>query len=156
VIPFKVGDSGTRGKGAFATRSIPASTVVATFRGKPKWIWEIPKDIWPYAFQVDYDRYTVSRRNSVGWLINHSCDPNCLITGRSVVTSRKIQKGDELTFDYSTDVDWPGYNMECHCGSLRCRGFIRAYRFLSKDLKAKYGRHVAPFILNKYRPPKAL
>jgi len=150
MLPFRIGDSGPRGEGAFATRLIPASTRVATFRGAPRWIWDIPEVLWPHTFQVDYDRYVLTRRNSVGWLINHSCDPNCVISGRSIFAERDIRRGEELTFDYSTDVDWPGYSMVCRCGSLNCRGVIRAYRFLPKGLKLRYGMHVAPFISRKY------
>jgi len=155
VTSTRIGDCGPRGKGIFAARPIPASTRVATFRGTARWIWDIPEDAWPYAFQVDYDRYVLSRRNSVGWLINHSCDPNCLISGMSIVTARNVRRGEELTFDYSTDVDWPEYRMVCRCGSPKCRGVIRAYRFLPEDLKLMYGRHVAPFILRKYAPAPA-
>jgi SET domain-containing protein len=155
VIPTKIGASGAKGDGVFATGPIPASTRVATFRGKVCWIWDIPEELWPHAFQVDYDRYTLGRKNSVGWLINHSCEPNCVITGMSLVAARRVLKGEELTFDYSTDVDWPGYKMECSCESPQCRGVVRAYRFLPKEVKVRYGRHVAPFILKKYGPPKA-
>jgi hypothetical protein len=150
VIPTRIGDCGPRGEGVFATRLILASTRVATFLGTPRWIWDIPENFWPHTFQVDYDRYALPRRNSVGWLINHSCDPNCFVSGRSIVTQRDVRRGDELTFDYSTDVDWPGFRMVCRCGSINCRKVIRAYRFLPKKLKLKYGRHVAPYISRKY------
>ena len=150
MIPTRIGDCGPRGEGVFATRGIPASTKVATFRGTPRWIWDIPEYLWPHTFQVGYDRYVLPRRNSVGWLINHSCNPNCIISGMSIVTKRKIRRGEELTFDYSSDVDWPGFRMACRCGSPNCRGVIRAYRFLPKKLKLRYGRHVAPFISRRY------
>ena len=147
VISTRIGDSGPKGKGVFAKRPISSSTRVARYAGTPKWIWDIPQAVWPYAFQVDYDRYVVPRRNSVGWFINHSCEPNCWVSGKSIVAMRNISPGEELTFDYSTDVDWPGFEMACRCGSLQCRGVVRAYRFLPKKLKLEYGRHVAPYIL---------
>ena len=128
-----------------------ASTIVATFRGKPRWIWDIPEDVWPHTFQVGYDRYVVPRRGGPAWYINHSCEPNCLISGRSIVTAREIEKGEELTFDYSTDVDWQDFRMPCSCGSDGCRRVVKAYRFLPRRLRHKYGRHVAPFIARRYR-----
>jgi hypothetical protein len=146
----RIGNAASKGKGIFATRPIAASTRVATVRGRPRWIWDIPKHLWPHTFQVDYDRYMLPRRNSIGWMINHSCDPNCVLFGMSIVTKRKIQKGEELTFDYSSNVDWPGFRMGCRCGSAGCRKVIRAYRFLPKELKLRYGRHVASFILREY------
>jgi len=102
---------------------------------------------------VDYDRYKVPKKNSVGWMINHSCDPNCVVSGNSVVARRDIKRGEELTFDYSTDVDWPGFAMACRCGSLGCRRIIRAYRFLPREVAMGYGRYVAPYISKNYAIP---
>jgi len=147
---FRIGDSGLRGKGVFAAGPIPALTRIANYCGKTRWIWDIPRDLWPYTFQVDYDRYKLPRRNTIGWYINHSCSPNCVISGSSILARRDIKRGEELTFDYSTDVDWPGFAMKCRCGSLNCRGTIRAYRFLPKELKLRYGERAAPFIVKKY------
>jgi hypothetical protein len=150
VALTSVGNAGPKGKGVFAIGRIPCSTTIVTFRGASRWIWDIPEETWPYAIQVDYDRYVVPRRKGVGWYINHSCEPNCVMSGLSIVTARAIEKGEELTFDYSTDVDWAGFRMTCRCGSERCRGTIRAYRFLPGMLKQRYGRSVAPFIRKKY------
>jgi hypothetical protein len=152
VISTRIGDCGPKGKGVFTMEPISASTRVATYAGTPKWIWDIPQEVWPYAFQVDYDQYVLPRRNSVGWFINHSCEPNCLVSGRSIVAKRRIREDEELTFDYSTDVDWPGFRMICRCGSAGCRRMIRAYRFLPRKLKLGYGRCVAPYILKRYGP----
>lgn len=124
--------------------------MVAVFSGRPRWIWDIPKEVWPYTIQVDYDRYVVPRKNTVGWFINHSCEPNCVISGRSIRTCRDIKAGEELTFDYSTDVDWKGFRMKCACDTSGCRGVIRAYRYLPLALKLGYGPQVAPFIAREY------
>ncbi len=145
-----MGDAGPKGRGVFAAGRIARSTAIATFRGAPKWVWDIPKELWPYAIQVDYDRYVVPRRNSVGWYINHSCDPNCVMSGLSIIAGRDVKSGEELTFDYSTDVDWAGFMMACSCGSYRCRRKIRAYRFLPDELRQRYGSSVAPFIRRRY------
>ena len=124
--------------------------MVASFLGTPRWIWDIPEQEWPYTFQVGYDRYVLPRRNSMGRYINHSCEPNCVVSGRSIIAERGISAGEELTFDYSSDVDWPGFRMDCACGSSKCRNVVRAYRFLPKKVKLRYGRSVADFILRKY------
>jgi len=153
AVPFRIGDSGPKGKGVFAGGHIRASTRVATYGGKTRWIWDIPHDLWPYAFQVDYDRYRLPRRNSVGWYINHSCEPNCVVSGNSIAALREIRRGEELTFDYSTDVDWPGFAMACMCGTSNCRRTIRAYRYLPMELRKRYGENAAPFILKKYGVP---
>jgi hypothetical protein len=136
--------------GVFASGPIRRSAVIGSFRGKPRWIWEIPQELWPYTIQVDYDRYVVPRRRGVVWYMNHSCAPNCVISGSRISAERDIEKGEELTFDYSTDVDWTGFSMRCTCERPDCRKVIRAYRFLPEEVKLRYGRHVAPFILREY------
>ena len=147
---YRIGDAGPKGKGIFANRFIPASMVVASYSSKPRWIWDIPQNLWPYTFQVGYDLYKTPRRNSAGWLINHSCDPNCVVSGDSIIAERGIREGEELTFDYSTDVDWEGFSMKCRCGTPICRGTVRAYRYLPARLKIRYGERVAAFIAREY------
>jgi SET domain len=149
-VPTHIGDAGAKGKGVFASGLIKRSTVIGGFRGRPRWIWDIPGEVWPYTIQVDYDRYVVPRRKGVVWYLNHSCEPNCCITGKNLVAARDIEEGEELTFDYSSDVDWPGFRMLCSCGAHNCRKTIRAYRYLPAKVKLRYGRHVAPFILREY------
>ena len=146
----RIGKAGPKGMGVFAAAPIRRSTRIASLRGRPKWIWEIPQDLWPHTIQVDYDRYVVPRRDGTVWYVNHSCAPNCAISGNTLAAMRDIREGEELTFDYATNVDWPGFKMECSCGSRGCRKVVRAYRFLPSRLKRKYGRNVAPFILREY------
>lgn len=148
--PVFIGDAGPKGKGVYAGAPMRRSTRVGSFRGKPRWIWDIPEAVWPYAVQVDYDKYVVPRKGGIVWYINHSCEPNCVISGDSIRTARDVERGEELTFDYSTDVDWPGFTMKCSCGSRSCRGVVRAYRFLPPALRLRYGSKVAPFILREY------
>lgn len=154
-VPVRIGKAGPKGKGLFAKAPIQSNARVTTFLGAPKWIWDIPEQYWPHTFQVDYDRYVLPRKNGGAWYINHSCEPNCVISGRSIVTKRSIKAGEELTFDYSTDIDWPGFRMTCRCGSPSCRKVIRAYRFLPKRLRLSYGRNVAEFILREYGAPQS-
>lgn len=66
--------------------------------------------------------------------LNHSCTPNCeaaLTAGRIwLVARRDISAGEELTFNYGYDlVDYREY--PCHCGSLRCVGYIVAEEFFN-------------------------
>ncbi len=118
------------------------------FDGREDWIWKIPRELWEHTLQVDYDRYILPRRGSPGWFLNHSCDPNCVMAGRAEVRSRRaIAKDEELTIDYSTNVGWDEFEMECRCGSSDCRTVIRSYRYLSPALKKRYGKNVSPFLL---------
>ena len=70
---------------------------------------------------------------SVEWnparFLNHSCRPNChaeLIDGRIWITAiRAIVVGEELTFNYSYDLE-AYWEHPCCCGSPECVGYIVA------------------------------
>ncbi|MGA2665610.1 MAG: SET domain-containing protein-lysine N-methyltransferase [Nitrososphaerales archaeon] len=147
---LRIGDAGAKGKGVFAAARIDPGGLVWDYGGKEQWISEIPESLWEFAFQVDYDRYVVPEEGSVGWYMNHSCEPNCVIMGRTrVVALRTIEPGEEVTFDYSTNVGWDGFAMRCACGAPECRKLVRSYRYLSPGLRARYGACVSRFLLEK-------
>jgi uncharacterized protein len=151
---LRIGDSGAKGKGVFAERRIEPGELAWDYAGDEKWITEIPSDFWQFCFQVDYDRYVVPEKGSAGWFLNHSCEPNCVIMGRTkIVALRRIQPGEEVTFDYSTNVGWEGFSMECKCSMKACRRIVRSYGFLSDELKGRYGACVSGFLLRQTPPP---
>ena len=61
-------------------------------------------------------------------LINHSCDPNCEVTGTGlkvwVHSIKDIKKGDEFSYDYGFSFDEDFKNYPCRCGSIKCCGYI--------------------------------
>lgn len=154
AVMLRIGDAGARGKGVFAERLIDPGELVWDYAGAEKWIKDIPRHLWQYCFQVDYDRYVVPEKESAGWFLNHSCEPNCVIMGRTkIVALRRIEPGEEVTFDYSTNVGWEGFTMECRCGKKSCRKIVRSYGFLSDALKGRYGACVSGFLLQPIHPP---
>jgi len=143
-----IADAGAKGKGVFASRRIEPGELVWDYAGEERWIKDIPKKVWRYCFQVDYDRYVVPEKGSAGWFMNHSCEPDCVIMGRSkIVSLRRIEKGEEVTFDYSTNVGWEGFSMRCKCGRKTCRKVVKSYSFLPEELKGHYGACVSSFLL---------
>ena len=61
--------------------------------------------------------------------INHSCDPNCkpdVIKNRVwLISTRKIKKGEELSYNYGFDLeDYEEH--KCRCGAKNCIGYITA------------------------------
>jgi SET domain len=59
--------------------------------------------------------------------INHSCDPNTAFASeRTLVATRAVSVGEELTMDYSTTEVDPQWSMGCSCGSPECRRVLRA------------------------------
>jgi uncharacterized protein len=148
--------TGTKGAGVVCTEPMNSGATVAVFHGMPRWIWDIPKRDWDHALQFDYDRYLVPRRGSFGWYINHSCDPNCVVRGsRRIVAWRDIRRGEEITFDYSTNVGWERFAMKCCCGAACCRGVVRCYSRLSPSLKRRYGGNISPYLIRGAKPSSA-
>ncbi len=145
---LRIGPAGTKGRGAFAGTRIEPGQLVWDYSGEERWISDIPKKVWEYCFQVDFDRYVLPPKGSPGWFMNHSCDPNCVIMGRTrVVALRRIEPGEEVTFDYSTNVGWEGFSMKCSCGAEDCRKVVTSYQFLPEALKGRYGACVSAFLL---------
>ena len=61
-------------------------------------------------------------------LINHSCNPNCEVTGTGlkvwVHTIKDIKKGEEFSYDYGFGFDEDYKHYPCRCGSKNCCGYI--------------------------------
>ena len=151
---LRIDDAGARGKGVYAEKRIDPGELVWDYAGAEKGIMDVPSRLWRYCFQVDYDRYVVPEKGSAGWFLNHSCEPNCVIMGRTkIVALRRIEPNEEITFDYSTNVGWEGFSMECKCGKKACRKIVKSYGFLSEELKGRYGACVSGFLLRRPPPP---
>ena len=61
-------------------------------------------------------------------LFNHSCNPNCEVTGTGlkvwVHSIKDIKKGEEFSYDYGFSYDNDYKNYPCKCRSKNCCGFI--------------------------------
>ena len=61
-------------------------------------------------------------------LINHSCNPNCEVTGSGlkvwVYALKDIKKNEELSYDYGFSFDEDYRQFPCRCGSSKCVGYI--------------------------------
>jgi len=79
--------------------------------------------IWLFTINTRWARDAAFGGNVARYL-NHACDPNCYveIEGRHIwiLASRKIRKGEELTYDYNTD---GVAGIPCRCRP-RCRRVI--------------------------------
>ncbi len=129
------------GKGMFATRSIPRGTRIIEYTGE-----RIDKD---EGFRREELRRRRASRGGDGCIytfelnsrtdidgrvlwntaryINHSCEPNCesqIVRGRVwIVALRRIQPGEEITYDYY--YDYAHYREHpCRCGARKCAGYI--------------------------------
>ena len=131
--------STVHGQGLFAIRVITRGTVVGVYSGRR----------YPSGVAGDWDHgLTYLFRLSDGTIIdgsqggnatrhiNHSCEPNCTAFEVEqpggqlqiiVEATRRIARGEELSLDYSLDVDAAEQAaFPCACGTSTCRGTMAA------------------------------
>ena len=109
---LEIKKSKIHGQGIFAMEVLPKGTVVELLAGRPQHYSSISTALLlRRSFEVSKDTYVVAKKESVGWLLNHSDRPNCSynIGTRKITTTRRIRKGEELTLDYHETTTWPGY-----------------------------------------------
>ena len=158
-----LGDTHAKGIGVFAAREFQFGDVivedldgdyfnnVVSFRELEQ--YNVPLD---YVMQVGEDAFRIPT-GTIEDFTNHSCDPNSGIQmnprGTIAFAIRDIRIHEEITFDYSTWLNGDHFNMECRCGSDRCRGFISGFNTLPVALQQRYIRLgiVADFVLRTDR-----
>ncbi|MFH8472624.1 SET domain-containing protein-lysine N-methyltransferase [Streptomyces sp. NPDC018000] len=97
----------------------------------------VPADASRYTIQVERNLHVIG--NDIRFL-NHSCDPNTFVdaVAGKVVSTCRIEPGDELTFFYpSTEWDMSS-PFRCACGSTDCVGEVTGAAFLTADALKRY------------------
>lgn len=72
-----------------------------------------------------------TKKGNLGRFCNHSCNPNCYVDKwvvgdrlrMGIFTERKIEAGEELTFNYNVD-RYGADPQPCYCGEPNCSGYI--------------------------------
>ena len=130
-----------KGKGVFTSAPIRAREFLFSYRGSgPLLTYQEAKDPSreAYCLQIGHDKY-IWTTQSPQCYVNHSCEPN---TGLRNVTElyalRDIKTGEEVTCDYSATMDEDDWEMDCLCGTPTCRGRIRDFKYLSRELQQRY------------------
>jgi hypothetical protein len=78
---------------------------------------------------------------------NHSCDPTLWWVDPFMLVARvDINSDDEITVDYGTLTDDPGFRMNCSCGAEDCRGEITGGDWNRPELQRRYGDHWVPVL----------
>lgn len=140
--PFAIRRSPIQGKGAFATRRIPAGVRLIEYTGErltPTQADARYPDVpgerhHTYLFAIDDDVVIDAAvgGNAARW-INHSCAPNCdavIEDGRIwIETIRTVAPGEELAYDYQYVLEerhTPAAKRRfpCSCGARSCRGTL--------------------------------
>jgi hypothetical protein len=126
---LEVRPSPIEGSGLFATAPIAAGTVCVEMGGRLINAGELARIAAagkPYsAFALDADRHVLHADDDPARFGNHSCDPNLELSGPTTLVARRaIVAGEEVTVDYATMSDAPGWSMPCNCGTPNCRHII--------------------------------
>jgi SET domain-containing protein len=107
--------SAIAGWGVYAGQAIEEDTAVVEYKGElitqpEAWRREqryLPRHrIWIFTINDRWARDAAFGGN-IARYINHACDPNCYtdVVGRRIwiLAARRIEPGEELTYDYNTD-----------------------------------------------------
>lgn len=127
-----------QGQGLFTTEDLEPGQIIAikpghvvdgrTIREKAGIIKGSHQQIGPNQFLTGLTEEEVDK-NLVGY--NHSCEPNTkvvVVKGLHIaflVTMKQVQKGDEVTADYSVSQMTATHTIICNCGSPHCRRLIQ-------------------------------
>ena len=119
------GKSHVHGTGVFAAEAIPKNIRIIDYAGElirnddkceareERYLAE--GHIWVFKVNRAWCR-DANVGGNIARFINHSCTPNCWfeIVDKTIWirASRDIKRGEELTYDYSTDGDG---NIQCRC-----------------------------------------
>jgi hypothetical protein len=141
----EVRPSPIHGQGLFAQQPIARGEIVAAKGGhvltRGQWAHLEPV-LGAADIQIAEDLFIApvrpDHRHGSMLYTNHSCDPNLAIQGQIVlVAMRDIAPGEELTIDWATTDDGD-YEMECRCGSPRCRRTVTGKDWTKPELQEKY------------------
>lgn len=105
------------------------------------WSQEEQDELLHYAYQCSETHYVCEQGSER--FMNHSCDPNTWwLDDDTVIARRDIQPGEEITYDYAMTEIVVDFQMECSCGSPKCRGIITNRDYLIPSWQAEYGDHL--------------
>lgn len=124
---LEVRQTAHKGRGVFALEPIEKGRRILEFQGRVLPTAELTDDM--LAMQVGPDLWLASDGTLLDDCVNHSCDPNSgFLDGRPVLFAlRDIAAGEEIGWDYSTSIGWPGWTLDCCCGAGNCRGVVRSW-----------------------------
>lgn len=140
-----------RGRGTVAVEPISAGEIVAAFGGRCVSRLEfdlLPEDQRARSIQIDEQLYLASAPEpEPADFVNHSCEPNCGLRGNvTLVATRDIAVGEELTYDVATMAGSDYHEFECTCGTPACRGKVTGHDWMLPELQMKYRGTFSPYL----------
>jgi len=132
---YKIKKSNIDKRGLCASKDIKVGTKIIDYVGKiiskkesdENIKFDNKKDIYLFNLNDKYDLDGDFKFNTAR-LINHSCDPNCEVTGTGlklwISAIKDIKKEEELSYDYGFSYDKDYKQFPCKCGMANCVGYI--------------------------------
>jgi D-alanine-D-alanine ligase len=134
--PFYVKGNASSGYGIYSKNKLDGGVVI--FSGEEKsqkivtrrfveknWKEKDKKTFRQYAYPLSSEVFILWSDNPSDWAPqNHSCNPNTKYDGLNVITTRVINKNEELTLDYAEFLDEYMEPFNCSCGEPCCRKHI--------------------------------
>jgi len=150
---FLLKNSQIQGEGIFTTRSYRKGEFVVKLTGKKiirKYNEKTDRELCANWFGIGKDLWI--NPNFPLSKINHSCSPNIGIKGQIMFYAlRKIDNGEELTFDYSTSEQETDWKMRCHCGQSDCRKWMTAIQLLPPKVFNSYLPYIPRYFQKVYK-----
>ena len=143
--------AGQLGHGAVASEPISAGEVIAAYGGRCVSRDELdvlPREQQLRSIQIEETLYLAGAPEpEPADFINHSCDPNCGMSGATVIVAmRDIAVGELLTYDYACS-DGSDYDeFECSCGTALCRGKVTGHDWMLPELQLRYRGFFSPYL----------
>jgi hypothetical protein len=138
------------GKGVFAKQTIRKGEVIASFDGP---IYDDNYEPWTddmYNHAIQFGPTMWRDSAGIARLINHSCEPNCGIKKLfRVVAMRRIEAGEQITWDYEMTEKNPHWRMRCRCGSSLCRKIIGNYSNMPRATRRRYKGYISAWLLRR-------
>ncbi len=135
---------GPMGMHAIAKRDILEGTPVLKITGLSV------KSPSPSSIQIN-TCFHLSAENALWGSIGHSCNPNCAINFNTWTfhSTRKIEDGEELTYDYLT-TEWEmAAPFACTCGAKNCHDMISGFKHLPHPRQEEMALYASPFLLRQ-------
>lgn len=145
-----------KGWGSFAIAPISAGEMVASFGGYVVTKNEIEKfsrERISRSIQIsDYLYLVPGEIPEPGDQINHSCEPNCGLTGSTVVIAlRDIRIDEEISYDYAMSDSDPYDEFVCQCCSIKCRKIVKGQDWMNPGLQKKYRGFFSSYLQKKIK-----
>ena len=108
----------------------------------------------PQSVQIDGQSFLDTEYLVEEDFINHSCDPNTMfdMSRKRIVAIKNIPPDSEITYNYLT-TEWDlkefDADFQCKCGSPKCMGHIRGFRYLSRPEREALKPLLSPFLRSK-------